>query len=76
MQEDSRRIRAKGDDGELTSGQAAALLNNEKGVDLLREQVEQLEADLQVCASNTGCLLLNSGPCAAVTCGPFWCSQP
>jgi peptidoglycan hydrolase CwlO-like protein len=48
MQEDSRRIRAKEADGnELTSGQAAALLNNEKGVDKLREEVEELEEVMQ-----------------------------
>ena len=48
MQEDARRLRNKaGDDGELTSGQAAALLNTEKGIDLLREQLEDLEETLQ-----------------------------
>jgi hypothetical protein len=49
MQDDSRRIRSKGgDDGELTPGQAAALLNNERGVDKLREEVEELNETLQV----------------------------
>ena len=49
MQEDSRRIRAKDSDGnELTPGQAAALLNNEKGADKLRDEVQELQETLQV----------------------------
>jgi hypothetical protein len=48
LQEDSRRISNKeAEQGELTSGQAAALLNCEKGMDKLREEVEELEEALQ-----------------------------
>lgn len=48
MQEDARRIRDKeADQGELTAGQAAALLNCERGCDKLREEAEELEETLQ-----------------------------
>jgi hypothetical protein len=48
LQQDAQRIRDKeADQGELTSGQAAALLSCEKGMDKLREEVEELEEALQ-----------------------------
>lgn len=49
MTEDCGRIRAKEADGyELSGGQAAALLNAEKGIDKLREEIAELEDALQV----------------------------